>query len=170
MEKLSHEERLKVARYIGVTKAFIDAGYPMESVKTAMLNSMPEGMEKEAFIGWLGRAGRWLIQGARASRAARMGAKAIKPGAKSFNTWEGIRRGVGMDLTRLSKRPGKGVWEMGKGIVGNMLFPGMIKSKSTLGQGIGTGLFVKSMAGPMFSGGGGGGPTGPQQYRPQFGY
>ena len=118
MEKLSQEERLKVARYIGVAKAFVDAGYPVESVKTAMLDSMPDGMEKEAFLGWLGRAGKWLIQGAKASRAARLGSKAFKPGASSFSPLENIRRRVGMDLTRIARRPTQGLWETGKGIVG----------------------------------------------------
>ena len=155
MEKLSQEERLKVARYIGIAKAFADAGYPVESIKIAMVDSMPDGMEKDAFLGWLGRAGRWLIRGAKSSRAARMGSKVFKPGASSFSPFENVRRRIGMDLTRIAKNPTKGLWETGKGIAGNMIFPGMIQSKSTLGKGIGTGIFAKSMVGPMLNSGGG---------------
>jgi hypothetical protein len=162
MEKLSHEQRVHVARCIGVAKAFMDAGYSYESTKLAMDSSLPEGIEKEAFWGAIARGigglGKWFIRGAKASRAARMGSKAIKPGKSSFSTLENLRRNIGMDLTRWSKKPGKAAWETGKGIVGNMIFPGMIKSKSTIGKGVGTGIFAKSMLGGM-----GGGSAPPQQ-------
>ena len=162
MEKLSQEERVKIARCMGIAKAFLDAGYSLDSVKLAMDDSMPEGIEKEAVWGaiarGLGRLGKWFIRGAKSSRATRMGSKAIKPGKSSFNTLEGIRRNIGMDLTRWGKKPGGAAWETGKGIVGNMIFPGMIKSKSTIGKGLGTGIFAKNMMGPMFGGGGDGAP------------
>lgn len=167
MIKLSHDEQQQLARYIGIATAFAERGYSEESIKLAFDGVIPEGQVKEAFIGALARgvgaAGRWLISGARAARAARMGGKAIKAGKSSFNLLEGARRGLGMDLTRWSKKPGQAAWETGKGIVGNMFFPGLIKSKSTLGKGIGTGLFAKSMVGGL------GGGAAPQQPT-QFGY
>jgi len=167
MIKLSHDEQQQLARYIGIATALKEHGYSEESIKLAFDEKIPEGQVKEAFWGalarGLGSAGRWLIRGARASRAARAGGKAVKAGKSSFNLLERARRGLGMDLTRWSKKPGKAAWETGKGIVGNMFFPGMIKSKSTLGKGIGTGLFAKSMVGGL------GGGTAPQQPA-QYGY
>ncbi len=168
MIKLSHDEQRELARYIGIATAFAESGYSEESIKLAFDKKIPEGHVKEAFLGAIGRGllagGKWLIRGAKASRGARAAGKAIKPGAKSFNFLEKARRGVGMDLTRWAKRPGKAAWETGKGIVGNMFFPGMIKSKSTVGKGIGMGLFGKSMLGGL------GGGSAPQQQPRQYGY
>ena len=104
------------------------------------------------------------MSGARAARGARMAGKAIKPGAASFKGLEKLRRGLGMDLTRWGSSPAKAAWQTGKGIAGNMIFPGLLKSKSIVGKGVGTGLFAKSMLGGM-----GGGSTPPPQ-QAGFGY
>lgn len=166
MIKLSHTEQIKFARYVGIAAALFEHGYSEESIKLALEQSMPEGIVKEAFWGAAGRGalrlGKWLIRGAKGARGARMAGKAIKPGAKSFNLFEGLRRGVGMDLTRWGAKPGKAAWETAKGIGGNMIFPGLVKSKSTIGKGIGTGLFAKSMLGGM--GGGSAPPPQPSTY------
>ena len=153
MIKLSHTEQIKFARYVGIAAALFEHGYSEESIKLALEQSMPEGIVKEAFWGAAGRGalrlGKWLIRGAKGARGARMAGKAIKPGAKSFNLFEGLRRGVGMDLTRWGAKPGKAAWETAK-------------SKSTIGKGIGTGLFAKSMLGGM--GGGSAPPPQPSTY------
>ena len=168
MIKLSQDEQAQLARYVGVAAAFSEYGYSEESIKLALAEDIPEGLIKEAFGGMLAkgllRGGKWLMSGARAARGARMAGKAIKPGAASFKGLEKLRRGLGMDLTRWGASPGKAAWQTGKGIMGNMIFPGLLKSKSMVGKGIGTGLFAKSMLGGM-----GGGSTPPPQ-QAGFGY
>lgn len=165
MIKLSHDEQMKLAHYVGVATAFFEHGYTEESIKLAFEQSLPEGIVKEAFWGLAAKglitAGRRLVTGAGRQVLKGGGHKGILGGLT-----KGLakaKRGVGADLVRWGKNPGRGAWETGKGIVGNMIFPGLVKSKSMLGKGVGTGLFAKNMLGGF-----GGGTPPPQPAR--FGY
>ncbi len=55
MIKLSHDEQVQLAHYIGVATALTERGYSEESIKLAFDTKIPKGHVKEAFWGMLGR-------------------------------------------------------------------------------------------------------------------
>ena len=170
MIKLSQDEQVQLAHYVGVANAFAESGYSEESIKLAFDSVIPEGLVKEAFWGALGKglfsAGKLLARGASRgiARGAARGATKKGLGTTLSKGFKGLQRGIGTDLMRWGARPGQAAWQTGKGIAGNMIFPGLLKSKSMVGKGVGTGLFAKSMLGGM-----GGGSTPPPQ-QAGFGY
>lgn len=165
MIKLSQEEQEKLARCVGVAAAFFEYGYSEESIKLAFEQSLPDGIVKEAFWGTalkgLFSLGKGIARGVSRQAIKGYGRKGIQ-GALSKG-FAKAQRGLGTEFMRWGARPGQAAWETGKGIVGNMIFPGLVKSKSLIGKGVGTGLFAKSMLGGM-----GGGAPPPQPAR--FGY
>lgn len=165
MIKLSHDEQMKLAHYVGVATAFFEHGYPEESIKLAFEQSLPEGIVKEAFWGAAAKGlfslGKGLVKGVGRQALKGSGRKGIQGAlTKGFAK---AKRGVGTDLMRWGRSPARGAWETGKGIVGNMIFPGLVKSKSLVGKGVGTGIFAKNMLGGF------GGGT-PQPQPATFGY
>jgi hypothetical protein len=125
MIKLSHDEQMKLAHYVGVAAAFAERGYSEESIKLAFEQNLPEGIVKEAFKNLI------------LKRLLGLGKGLF--GIGSRQALKGSGRG--------SARIGQAVPKTGKSITKNTIFPKMIKNKSLTSRsgGVGEGFFTKKI-------------------------
>ncbi len=158
MEKVSHEDMVKVARHVGVARAFIDHGYQPETVKYAFVEQgysqeYAEGVVKEAFGplgGFLGRIGGWAGRaasgiggkGGLAKTVGAWGNKGFQMGGTrgKIQQWLGQKgtqalRGTQKGLSAFEASPGKALWGGAKNFGQGALFMGGKGIGGTLGKG-----------------------------------